>query len=74
MHGAAWCGSGNLVSWCERAKSFSLMRVYERADLEKVVNRPQAENSEFHYVLKILLFATKGESCVLNVGVVRWNF
>ena len=44
------------------------------SDLEKVVNRPQAENSEFHYVLKILLFATKGESCVLNVGVARWNF
>ena len=29
------------------------------ADLEKVINCPQAENSEFHNVLKITLFATK---------------
>ena len=29
-------------------------------DLEKVINRPQAENSEFFNVLK---------TCVLNVGV-----
>ena len=31
------------------------------ADLEKVVNRPQAENSEFYNVLKIARFATKYE-------------
>ena len=28
-------------------------------DLEKVLNRPQAENSEFYNVLKIAGFATK---------------
>ena len=30
-------------------------------DLEKVVNRPQAENSELFNVLKIARFATKDE-------------
>ena len=31
------------------------------ADLEKVVNRPQVENSEPYKVLKIARFATKAE-------------
>ena len=31
------------------------------ADLEKVINRPQAENSELYDVLKIMSFATMDE-------------
>ena len=44
--------------------------LHRHPDLEKVVNRPQAENSEFYNVLKIARFATKDEQkYVSNVGV-----
>ena len=40
-------------------------------DLEKVGNRPQAENPELYNVFKIECFATMNEQkYVLNVGVV----
>ena len=46
-----------------------------RTDLEKVVNRPQAENSELYNVLKIAWFATKDEWKYVyqNVGVAQLN-
>ena len=46
-----------------------------KADLEKVVNRPQAENSELYNVLKIAWFAPKDEWKYVyqNVGVAQLN-
>ena len=41
-------------------------------DLEKVVNRPQAENSKLYNVLKIARFATKDEQKYVNQMLV-WH-
>ena len=42
-----------------------------RADLEKIVNRPQAEKSELYNVLKIAGFATMDEQKYMYQMLVR---
>ena len=39
----------------------TIVRISTQPELEKVVNCPQAENSDLCNVLKIARFATKGE-------------
>ena len=51
-----------------RGKNNKIFLLILYADLDKVVNHPQAENSELYNVLKLVRFAT--EISVSNVGVV----